>query len=73
MLEVEKLEKLQEMYSRLSKRPTLNILFRAVTVVPMRTSIQSVVDLRKKSEVNQGTLLLLFKMIFLAFFGSKLQ
>ena len=50
-------KKLQEMYSRLSERPTLNILFRTVTVVPMRTSVHSDVDLRNKSEVNQGTLL----------------
>ena len=56
LLEVEKLKKLQEMYSRLSKGFTLNILFRAVTVAPMRTSIHSAVDLRNKTEVNQGTL-----------------
>ena len=56
LLEVE-MGKLQEMYSRLSKWSTLNILLRAVTVVPMRTSIHSAVDLRNKSEVNQGTLL----------------
>ena len=37
LLEVEKLGKLQ-MYGRLSKRSTLNILFRALTIVPMRTS-----------------------------------
>ena len=46
-----------QMYSRLSKRPTINILFKMVTVVPMRTSVHSAVDLRKKSQVNQGTLL----------------
>ena len=50
-------KKLQKMYSRLSERPTLNTLFRTVTVVPMRTSVHSDVDLRNKSEVNQGTLL----------------
>ena len=47
-----KLGKLQEMYSRLSKTSTLNILFRAVTVVPMCTSIHSAVDLHNKSEVD---------------------
>ena len=42
-------KKLQEVYGRLSKRPTLNILFRTVTVVPMCTSVHSAVDLRTLS------------------------
>ena len=57
--------KLQEMYSKLSKRSTLNILFRAVTVVPMHTSIHSSVDLCNKSEVNQGTLFAISRLFLL--------
>ena len=64
----EKLVKLQEMYNKLSKRSALYILFRAVTVVPMHTSIHSAADLHNNSVVNQGTL-----PVLITFYGRKLK
>ena len=50
-----KLGKLQEMHSRLSNRVIVKILYRVVTVIPMRTPIQSALGLRNKPGVNQET------------------
>ena len=60
-----KLVKLQEMHSRLSNRPIVNILFRVATVVPVCTAIQSALGLRNKSEVDQETLFAILRLLSL--------
>ena len=67
LLEVEKkLGKLQEMHSRLSNRVIVKILYGVVTVVPMRTPIQStLLGLRNKPGVNQETCFAILRLFSL--------
>ena len=66
LLEVEKkLGKLQEMHSRLSNRVIVKILYRVVTVMPMRTPIQSALGLRNKPGVNQETCFAILRLFTL--------
>ena len=69
LLEVEKKPgELQEMPSRLSNRVIVKILYGVVTVVPMRTPIQSTLGLRNKPD-QSGDLFCYFKTVFVTFYG----
>ena len=66
LLEVKKKPgKLQQMYCRLSNMTIVKILFRSGNVVPMRTTIQTVLYLRTGSGMNQETLFAILRLFLL--------